>query len=122
MSDNASKITVWGRRNSMNVQKVMWALGELGRDYQRHDMAGSFGIDAQYTTKNPNAVVPTIELPLYENYVRLGGTIDLYSHPVDDAHIFVQDLHHEQMQRTNANPFNSGSKEHYEYMTSILGK
>ena len=53
-------------------------------------------------------VVPAIELPLYENYVRLGGTIDLYSHPVDDAHIFVQDLHHEQMQRTNANPFNSG--------------
>ena len=70
MSDNASKITVWGRRNSMNVQKVMWALGELGRDYQRHDMAGSFGIDAQYTTKNPNAVVPTIEdgeLTLYES-------------------------------------------------------
>lgn len=70
MSSNAEKIIVWGRRNSMNVQKVMWALGELNLDYQRNDMAGSFGIDDQYTAKNPNAVVPTIEdgeLTLYES-------------------------------------------------------
>jgi glutathione S-transferase len=70
MGSNSHKITVWGRRNSMNVQKVMWTLGELGLDYQRNDMAGSFGIDDQYTAKNPNAVVPTIEdgeLTLYES-------------------------------------------------------
>ncbi len=70
MSSNAEKIIVWGRRNSMNVQKVMWALGELNLDYQRNDMAGSFGVDDQYTAKNPNAVVPTIEdgeLTLYES-------------------------------------------------------
>ena len=70
MNSNAHKITVWGRRNSMNVQKVMWTLGELDLDYQRNDMAGSFGIDDQYTAKNPNAVVPTIEdgeLTLYES-------------------------------------------------------
>ena len=23
-------LIVWGRRNSINVQKVMWAIGELG--------------------------------------------------------------------------------------------
>lgn len=70
MSSNTRKIIVWGRRNSMNVQKVMWTLGELGLDYQRNDMAGSFGIDDHYKTKNPNAVVPTIEdgeLTLYES-------------------------------------------------------
>lgn len=54
----------------MNVQKVMWTLAELGLDYQRIDMAGSFGIDDHYKAKNPNAVVPTIEdgaLTLYES-------------------------------------------------------
>ena len=63
-------ITVWGRRNSMNVQKVMWTLGELGLDYQRHDMAGSFGVTDHYLQMNPNAVVPTItdgDLTLYES-------------------------------------------------------
>jgi glutathione S-transferase len=70
MSANSHTITVWGRRNSMNVQKVMWTLGELGLDYQRHDVGGSFGVDDQYKAKNPNAVVPTIEdgeLTLYES-------------------------------------------------------
>ena len=54
----------------MNVQKVMWTLAELGLDYQRNDMAGSFGIDDHYKAKNPNAVVPTIEdgdLTLHES-------------------------------------------------------
>ena len=36
-------ITVLGRRNSANVQKVMWALGELDLAYQRNDVGGSFG-------------------------------------------------------------------------------
>lgn len=51
-------IEVLGRRNSANVQKVMWALGELGIDYTRHDIGGSFGYPDDYP--NPNAVVPTI--------------------------------------------------------------
>lgn len=54
-------ITVWGRRNSMNVQKVMWVLGELALDYERHDVAGSFGFPEDYARLNPNGVVPTIE-------------------------------------------------------------
>jgi len=54
-------ITVYGRRNSLNVQKVMWALGELGVDYQRHDVAGSFGFPEDYKSLNPNGVVPTIQ-------------------------------------------------------------
>lgn len=63
-------ITVWGRRNSVNVQKVMWTLGELGLQYQRHDAGGSFGISEDYLQKNPNAVIPTIEdgdLVVYES-------------------------------------------------------
>ncbi|MDG2277875.1 MAG: glutathione S-transferase family protein [Pseudomonadales bacterium] len=51
-------IEVLGRRNSANVQKVMWALGELGVDYTRRDIGGSFGYPNDYP--NPNSVVPTI--------------------------------------------------------------
>lgn len=63
-------ITVYGRRNSLNVQKVMWTLGELNLEYQRHDVAGSFGFPPDYARLNPNGVVPTIvdgELTLWES-------------------------------------------------------
>ncbi len=30
-------IVVWGRRNSINVQKVLWALAELGLSFERHN-------------------------------------------------------------------------------------
>ena len=36
-------ITVWGRRNSVNVQKVLWALEELDVPYVRENVGGSFG-------------------------------------------------------------------------------
>jgi glutathione S-transferase len=52
-------ITVLGRRNSANVQKVMWALGELELPYDRQDVGGSFGYPGDYP--NPNPVVPTIK-------------------------------------------------------------
>ena len=51
-------IKVQGRRNSANVQKVMWTLGELDLEYVREDVGGSFGYPANY--KNPTQVVPTI--------------------------------------------------------------
>lgn len=52
-------IIVLGRRNSANVQKVMWCLGELGLEYVREDVAGSFGFPDDYP--NPNQVVPTVK-------------------------------------------------------------
>ena len=52
-------IAVLGRRNSANVQKVMWTLGELDLPYQRNDVGGSFGYAEDYP--NPNRVVPTIK-------------------------------------------------------------
>ena len=52
-------IKVLGRRNSANVQKVMWTLGELGLEYVREDVGGSFGYPDGYP--NPNSVVPTIQ-------------------------------------------------------------
>jgi glutathione S-transferase len=58
-----SKLRVWGHPRSINVQKVLWALEELGLDYERIDAGGSFGRvkDADYLTLNPNGLIPTLE-------------------------------------------------------------
>lgn len=55
-------IKLWGRRTSINVQKVMWVLAELGLEYDRVDVGGSFGglNDAAYTAINPNQQIPTL--------------------------------------------------------------
>lgn len=55
-------ITVWGRRNSVNVQKVLWALEELDVPYRRENVGGSFGgnQDADFLAMNPMGLVPVI--------------------------------------------------------------
>ena len=55
-------ITLWGRRNSGNVQKVLWALEELGVRYTREPVGGSFGgnKDADFLAMNPMGLVPVI--------------------------------------------------------------
>ena len=60
MSKPTEGIVVYGRRNSLNVQKVMWALGELELPYERIDVGGSFGYPDDYVALNPNTVVPTL--------------------------------------------------------------
>jgi glutathione S-transferase len=56
-------LKIWGRKTSSNVQKVMWALGEIGLKYERIDIGGTFGKnkDAPYLAINPNGLVPTLE-------------------------------------------------------------
>ena len=64
-------IAVQGRRNSVNVQKVMWTLGELDLAYERLDVGGSFGFADDYAQDNPNGVIPTIrdgDLTLWESH------------------------------------------------------
>lgn len=56
-------LKIWGRKSAINVQKVLWACGELGLDYEREDAGLQFGIVDQpfYLAMNPNGRVPTIE-------------------------------------------------------------
>ncbi len=56
-------LTVWGRPNSLNVQKVMWVVGELGLEHERIDAGGAFGgLDTpDYGALNPNRKIPTIQ-------------------------------------------------------------
>ena len=36
-------LKIWGRNTSSNVQKVMWAIGEMGLEHERIDVGGPFG-------------------------------------------------------------------------------
>ena len=68
-------ITVWGRRNSVCTQRVLWCLEEVGKDYEfilassiygpeGHVWKGGkpFGIvdSPEYLQMNPNGTVPTL--------------------------------------------------------------
>ncbi|NNE63150.1 MAG: glutathione S-transferase family protein [Gammaproteobacteria bacterium] len=56
-------IKIWGRKNSINVQKVLWCCDELDIPYQRIDVGAQPGdVDtAAYRKLNPNGLIPTIE-------------------------------------------------------------
>jgi glutathione S-transferase len=56
-------LRVWGRRNSLNVQKVMWLIGELRLAHEHIDAGGSFGglDDPKFLAMNPNGRVPVID-------------------------------------------------------------
>jgi glutathione S-transferase len=55
-------LKIWGRTNSINVQKVLWCCGELGLHFERIDAGMQFGVNntPEYKTLNPNGLVPTI--------------------------------------------------------------
>lgn len=57
-------LKIWGRNNSVNVEKVLWACEEMGIEYERLDAGGQFGIvdTAEYRALNPNGLVPTVEV------------------------------------------------------------
>ena len=56
-------LQIWGRANSVNVQKVLWALEELRVPYERTDAGMAFGVvnEPFYKKMNPNSRVPTID-------------------------------------------------------------
>ena len=56
-------LTVWGRRSSFNVQKVMWLIGELGVDHRQIEIGGQFGsLDApEFRAMNPHGRIPVID-------------------------------------------------------------
>jgi glutathione S-transferase len=56
-------LKLWGRINSINVQKVLWALDELKVPYERTDAGLQFGVvnEPFYRKMNPNGRVPTIQ-------------------------------------------------------------
>jgi glutathione S-transferase len=61
-------LKIWGRVNSINVQKVMWTVAELRIPHERVDAGMQFGVvnTPEYRRLNPNGRVPTIE---YDGFV-----------------------------------------------------
>jgi glutathione S-transferase len=55
-------LRIWGRTNSINVQKVLWCCAELSLQYERTDAGLQFGVNntPEYKAMNPNGLVPTI--------------------------------------------------------------
>jgi len=53
---------IYGRRSSINVQKVLWTLAELGIPFERETVGGSFGGNdtPAYRAMNPNGLVPVM--------------------------------------------------------------
>jgi glutathione S-transferase len=56
-------LKIWGRNTSINVQKAMWAVGELALPHERIDIGGPFGKNNEpaYLAMNPNGLVPTLQ-------------------------------------------------------------
>lgn len=55
-------ITIWGRANSVNVQKVLWCCDELVLPYDRIDAGLQFGRNDEpaYLAMNPTGKIPTL--------------------------------------------------------------
>jgi len=55
-------LKIWGRTNSINVQKVLWTCAELGLTYERINAGMQFGVNntPEYRAMNPNGLVPLI--------------------------------------------------------------
>jgi glutathione S-transferase len=56
-------LKIYGRKNSINVQKVLWTVAEIGLDHERIDAGMAFGVvnEPWFRALNPNGLVPTID-------------------------------------------------------------
>ena len=56
-------LTIWGRRSSFNLQKVMWLVGELALEHRHIEAGGQFGgLDTpEFRAMNPHGRVPVID-------------------------------------------------------------
>jgi glutathione S-transferase len=56
-------LKLWGRKNSSNVKKVIWACAELGVPFERIDVGGPFGglNTDEYKAMNPMQLIPVID-------------------------------------------------------------
>ena len=62
MPSSPPTLQIWGRANSVNVQKVLWCCRELAVPFTRIDAGMQYGRngDPDYLAMNPNGRVPTL--------------------------------------------------------------
>ena len=56
-------LKIWGRSNSINVQKVLWTCAETDIPFERIDAGMQYGVNntPEYKAMNPNGLVPLID-------------------------------------------------------------
>jgi glutathione S-transferase len=69
-------ITIWGRRSSFNVQKVLWLADELGLTYEHIPAGGDHRRldEPAFRRMNPNGLVPVLQdgdLSIWESHAIL---------------------------------------------------
>ncbi len=84
-------LKIWGRRNSFNVQKVMWLISELGIVHQHISAGGKFGglNTPEFLSMNPHGRVPCIldkETAVWESHAILRYLAARYGQPTFRKH------------------------------------
>ncbi|WP_159592122.1 glutathione S-transferase family protein [Chelativorans xinjiangense] len=88
-------LTVWGRRNSSNVQALMWCIGELGLTFERHDIGHKYGGNdtPQFLAMNPNGTVPVLQDGDDEPIWETGAILRYLANRYGDAPFWPKDIH-----------------------------
>lgn len=78
-------LKIWGRRNSFNVQKVMWLVGELAIPHEHITVGGKFGglSTPEFLAMNPHGRIPVIkddETVVWESHSILRYLAARYGH------------------------------------------
>ncbi|GAB7127393.1 glutathione S-transferase [Silvimonas sp. JCM 19000] len=79
-------VKLWGRKNSSNVQRVLWLLAELDVAYERVDIGGAFGgLDTPaYRALNPYGRIPALQhgdVAVWESHSILRYLASTFGHP-----------------------------------------
>ena len=73
-------ITLWGRNNSTNVKKVLWALEELELPFEQIMAGLQHGVNdtPEYLAMNPNGLVPLLKDDATQSVLWESNTIIRY--------------------------------------------
>ena len=89
-------LKLWGRKTSSNVQKILWALEELGQPYEHEIVGGIYGgkDKKEYASKTPTKLVPVLEdgdIALWESH----SILRYLAKKFPESSIGIKDMHKE---------------------------